>query len=90
MADQNIESTLKLISEFKKAYPTKTVWLWTGYRFEDMYDRIRESDLDVIIDGPFMLDKKDLRLKYCGSSNQRVIDVKKSTKSDIKLYNTSL
>lgn len=90
LADQNIEATLKLISEFKKAYPTKTVWLWTGYKFEDVYDRIHESELDVIVDGPFMLDKKDLRLKYCGSLNQRVIDFKKSTKSGIKLYNTSL
>lgn len=53
----------------------KNVWIWTGYRYEDipMFLRLK---CDVIIDGKFEEDKKDLNLKYRGSSNQRVIKVK--------------
>ena len=64
-----------LVSEFKKVYPTKTVWIWTGYLWEAVAEDILASEVDVLVDGQFIEDLKDLRLKYRGSSNQRVIDV---------------
>lgn len=61
----------------------KSIWLWTSYTFEEIVKReIIPLDIlkciDVIVDGRFMLDKKDLSLYYRGSSNQRVIDVQAS------------
>lgn len=78
---RNREDVLRLISQFKSKYPNKSVWLWTGYLWEDVVDDILASDVDVLVDGQFSEDLKDLRLKYRGSSNQRVIDVKASTKN---------
>lgn len=64
----------------------KSVWLWTGYRYEDIKKQAIKAKLwetivkcvDVIVDGKFEEDKKDLNLYYRGSSNQRIIDVKAS------------
>lgn len=60
----------------------KNIWLWSGYTFEEiMKDEFKReilSFVDVLIDGRFILEKRDLNLKYRGSKNQRVIDVKKS------------
>lgn len=60
----------------------KSIWMWTGYTFEEVLKndyRLRLVELvDVLIDGKFEIENKDLTLKYRGSSNQRVIDVKKS------------
>lgn len=60
----------------------KSIWMWTGYTFEEVLKnekRLRLVKLvDVLIDGKFQKENKDLTLKYRGSSNQRVIDVKKS------------
>lgn len=74
-----------LISQFKEKYPNKTVWLWTGFCWEDVADDLIGSGIDVVVDGQFREELKDLRLKYRGSSNQRVIDVWHSTKDSIKL-----
>jgi anaerobic ribonucleoside-triphosphate reductase activating protein len=65
---------------FKKVYPNKTVWLWTGYLWEDVADDLINSGVDVIVDGQFKEELKDLRLKYRGSSNQRIIDVPASAR----------
>ena len=78
----NREEVLNLVKRFKSAYPEKTVWLWTGYLWEDLVSDLVDSGIDVIVDGKFVEELKDLRLKYCGSSNQRVIDVKASIKND--------
>lgn len=75
-AEQNMGETFNLINEFKKRYPSKSVWVWTGHIFEDL----KEIDLfaknyhniNVIVDGPF-IEEKAAPLKYMGSSNQRVI-----------------
>lgn len=58
--------------------PEKSIWMWTGFSWEDVKDLAVLKDVDVLVDGPFIEGMKDLRLPYCGSSNQRVIDVKKS------------
>lgn len=88
----NIKGTTKLIDEFKKHFINKTIWVWTGYKFEDLLKREDVQKLihnvDVLIDGQFQIQNKDIRLKYCGSSNQRVIDVQKTlSEGDIVLWN---
>lgn len=86
---ENEPVCLELVKEFKKKFPEKTVWCWTGDLFEDLVERdsLLLKEIDVLIDGEFELDKKDLRLVYMGSSNQRVIDVKKSLETDkVELY----
>lgn len=88
MHPRNCDEVLKLVSKFKEQYPTKTVWLWTGYRYEDIAELLDDSGIDVVVDGQFVEELKDLRLPYCGSSNQRVIDVQASIKNkNIILYN---
>lgn len=60
----------------------KPIWLWSGYKFEEIISNPKRlnllKEIDVLIDGRFEIDKRDIMLKYRGSSNQRVIDVKKS------------
>lgn len=75
-----------LVKRFKEKYPEKTVWLWTGYLWEDIASDLIHSGVDVVVDGRFVEALKDLRLPYCGSSNQRIIDVEKSTADSITLY----
>ena len=82
---RNREEVLQLTRKFKEKYPNKTVWLWTGFCWEDVADDLIGSGIDVVVDGQFREELKDLRLKYRGSSNQRVIDVWHSTKDSIKL-----
>lgn len=79
---KNIESVSILCEYFKHIYPDKTIWLWTGFRYEDILKRENNYNIfnyiDVLVDGQFEINKKDLNLKWRGSSNQRVIDCKKS------------
>lgn len=85
----NIEGTLELCKAFKEKYPNKIIYLWTGYVVENFNELQLEilKYIDVLIDGRFEIDKKDLSLKFRGSSNQRVIDVKKTlTEGKIILY----
>ena len=64
-----------LCAYIKHNCPGKTVWVWTGYSFEELQDLSMLEDIDILVDGPFVEDLKDLRLKWRGSSNQRVINV---------------
>ncbi|WP_141604410.1 anaerobic ribonucleoside-triphosphate reductase activating protein [Terrilactibacillus laevilacticus] len=72
----------RLLKRIEKECDNKNVWCWTGFTFEeillDSEKRAMLRHLHVLIDGKFELDKKDLRLKFRGSSNQRIIDVQKS------------
>ena len=83
---QNRRDVLDLVKKFKSRYPNKTVWVWTGYDFENVSADLVDSGIDVVVDGRFVEDLKDLRLKYRGSSNQRVIDCKRSTTDNIILF----
>lgn len=74
----------------KQSYPNKTIWAFTGYRLEDLLQGGRKhtastdellSNLDVLVDGPFMEEKKNLTLKFRGSENQRLIDMKEYRKT---------
>ena len=80
MHPKNIEATTKLAKEFKKKYPNKTIWSWTGFSFEDIKDKEVFKYIDVLIDGQFKIDLRNPNLRWKGSSNQRVIDVQKSLK----------
>jgi anaerobic ribonucleoside-triphosphate reductase activating protein len=83
---KNREEVLKLTRKFKEVYPEKDIWLWTGYLIEDVLEDLVDSGIDIIVDGRFLEELKDLRLKYRGSSNQRVIDLKETIRtSDIIL-----
>ena len=85
---KNIEGSTKLAKVFKEKYPSKTIWLWSGYLFDE-YTKDKEivNYLDVIVDGQFKIDLSSPLLHYKGSSNQRVIDVKKTIKNKkIVLY----
>ncbi len=78
LKDRTLIDLLKRLKEEVK----KPIWLWTGYTYEEVLEDFKKKEflnyIDVIIDGKFEIDKRDLNLKYRGSSNQRVIDVKKS------------
>ena len=85
---KNQSGVTKLIEKFRARFGnTKTIWLWTGYEYENvpLTEHIFYilDNIDVIVDGPFIAKKKDLNLPYRGSSNQRIIDATKSTFGNI-------
>ena len=85
VCSDNRKQIISLCKEVKKRFPKKDIWLWTGYKYEDISsDKSMKGILDcvdVIVDGEFLQEKKDLSCPFRGSSNQRVIDVKKTLKS---------
>ena len=82
---------IELVREVKRLYPDKNIWCYTGYTFESELlseSRVRcevtdelLSNIDILVDGEFVLDKKNLMLKFRGSENQRIILCKQSLKS---------
>ena len=82
---QNRQATLDLVKKFKSVYPNKNVWVWTGFLWEEVASDVIGSGIDVLVDGRFVEELKDLRLKYRGSSNQRVIKVNESTADNVTL-----
>lgn len=75
-----------LIARVREEYPNQNIWCWTGYTYEQI---IKDAEmyhffslLDVVVDGRFIEAKKDIKLKFKGSTNQRVIDVKESIKQN--------
>lgn len=90
MEPDNQRALLSFVRKVKKQCPDKDIWCYTGYTLEkDLWQegsaRCEATDellsyIDILVDGEFVLEKKDIRLKFRGSSNQRVIDVKASLK----------
>ena len=78
MNPTNIEGTTKLAKAFKEKYPEKNIWTWSGYRYEDLKDKEVMKYIDVLVDGNYKDELHNPTLKWKGSENQRVIDVKKS------------
>ena len=78
MHPANIEGTTKLAKAFKEKYPEKNIWTWTGFKYEDIKDKEVFNYIDVLVDGQYKDELHDPTLKWKGSSNQRVIDIKKS------------
>lgn len=92
---ENQETVLKVIKEFKKRYPNKDIWMFTGYTLDNQikkwcenleYTRDIISNIDVLVDGRFMEDLKDPSLAFRGSSNQRIIDIKETIKQNKIIY----
>lgn len=78
MHPTNIKGTTKLAKEFKKLFPNKDVWVWSGFRYEDLKNEEVFNYIDVLVDGQYVDELHDPTLKWRGSSNQRVIDINKS------------
>jgi anaerobic ribonucleoside-triphosphate reductase activating protein len=78
----NIEGTIKLAKRFKEVYPNKTIWLWSGYLYEDIVNKDILNYIDVLVDGNFKTELFSPKLKWKGSANQRVIDVKKTLENN--------
>ena len=62
----------------KKEFPTKDIWLYTGYVYEDLNDLQRKvlENVDVLIDGPYIQEQRDITLPFRGSKNQRILYMK--------------
>ena len=83
MHPNNIEGTTKMIKAFKEAYPTKDVWMWSGFSFDkDLKEKEVMQYVDVLVDGQYVEEQHKPNLDYRGSENQRVIDVPQSLASD--------
>lgn len=93
----NQEVLVQLCRKAKEKYPQKDIWAWTGFLLDqDLLDGGKRhcevtdellSYIDVLVDGPFIQEKKNIQLAFRGSENQRVIDVKKSlAQKKIVLY----
>ena len=80
LLEQNREELTGLIREIRSLFPEKTIWLYTGYLWEEISDLELIDDLNVLVDGEFMEDLKDINLPWKGSANQRVIDVQMTRK----------
>ncbi len=88
---QNQRVLVKLLKRIKEEYPKKSIWCYTGYLLdEELLSESRArcevtdemlSYIDILVDGEFKEDLKDLRLRFRGSSNQRVIDLKETLNS---------
>lgn len=110
LAEQNLDVVLDLIKEISISYPEKTIWLYTGFEWDqimdikviqpifsckDLENKIQNvlkrqeiiKQCDVLVDGEYIDEQKDITLKWRGSKNQRVIDVKQSlAQNKVVLY----
>lgn len=82
---ENLDSTIPLTEQFREKFGnTKTIWSWSGYTFEQILEDEEKvkllKNLDVLVEGSFVLAERDLSLRFRGSRNQRVLDVQKSLK----------
>lgn len=87
---ENQRALLPFVKEVKKRFPEKSIWCYTGNVFDPATGLLKEQDkntevteelislFDVLVDGEFIEAQKNIRLKFRGSSNQRILDVKKS------------
>lgn len=93
LEDNNCTNSFySFIKDIKKEFPDKDIWLYTGWQWEDIsnhdiqWNLVREC-IDVVVDGPYIEKLKNITLKFRGSTNQRLIDVKKTLeKREIILF----
>lgn len=78
---ENIDVITDLCKAVREKYPNKTIWVYTGYKFEILKVLDIMKYIDVLVDGRFIESQKDLSLIFRGSRNQRIIDVKRSLSS---------
>lgn len=81
---QNLFLTDLIITEVKKSYPKIKIYVWTGYTYEQLLDRSEKllynilENVDVLVDGPFIQEQRDITLPMRGSRNQRIIELKEN------------
>ena len=94
LAEQNLDEVLKLVQEIRISFPKKTIWLYTGYSYSEIFrgqslclsqeglNNFKRREIiklcNIVVDGEYIDEQKDLTLRWRGSKNQRVIDVKQS------------
>ena len=84
----NREGTTRLAKKFKENFPDKNLWMWTGFKYEDLKDEEVFKYVDVLVDDQYKDELHDPTLKWKGSANQRVIDIKKSRENnEIVIFN---
>lgn len=103
LAEQNLDGVLDLIKEIRISFPEKTIWLYTGYSYSDIFrgqssclsqeglNNFKRREIiklcNIVVDGEYIDEQKDLTLKWRGSKNQRVIDVQQTLKQEkVVLY----
>ena len=87
---ENQEEVLKIIKRVKSEYPEKNIWCYTGFKLDDdlLNGKFKDNkttqeilkNIDVLVDGKFEIENKDIKLKFRGSSNQRVINMPETLK----------
>ena len=103
LAERNLDEVLSLIKEIRISFPEKTIWLYTGYSYSEIFqgqssclsqeglNNFKRREIiklcDVVVDGEYIDEQKDITLKWRGSKNQRCIDVKQSlAQNKVVLY----
>ena len=92
MANENLQDILNLVNKIRLLLPSKTIWLYSGFTWEECKNNPIRHEIvckcDILVDDTYRDAEKDIRLKWRGSGNQRVIDVKLSLqKEEVVLYN---
>lgn len=86
---KNVDALREFCEEFKRRFPKKDIWIWSGFTWEQIITDQKKYNLikqcDVLIDGRFVEELKDIKLKWRGSTNQRVIDIKASIENNNKV-----
>ena len=86
----NRDEVFRLVKKCREMFPEKTIWIYTGYSWDDVKDCNGLELADVLVDGEFEEALKDNNLHWVGSSNQKIIDIKQSLKTgEIVLYHTT-
>lgn len=75
---ENYNTCAEIVRAVKQRFKNKNIWVYTGYKWEDIADKKIMNNIDVIVDGRYIEEEKDISLPFRGSRNQRIIDVKKS------------
>ena len=85
LIERNLDNIYKLAEKFHKKFLYKDIWLWTGFMYGRLSNKQKEAlkYIDVLIDGQFDKTKQDFNLKFKGSTNQRIIDVKQSMQKGV-------
>ena len=85
----NAYDVSELAKEIREKFPNKSIWLYTGAKWEEAKHARVVPYLDVLVDGEFIVEKKDVNLHWVGSSNQRVINVPKTLEKGKIIYHES-
>lgn len=89
--EQNVHDIYNIVQDIKAMFPHKTIWIYTGYTFEDIFNnndevyKVRQDIVrlcDVMVDGKYQEELRDVSYHWAGSTNQRVIDIQKSLKEN--------